>query len=129
MSNTSSPPPSPLPGAPSGFRPIKAALVLLASLALAASSVLTMFGPQIMAVVLLALIAGLFFAVKRSAWAFVCFGYPLTFALFSAWFGFMEISRYENTTAFAASVGIGLLGLGLIATGLWRVNPRNTRNR
>ncbi len=95
------------------------AVVLLTALITAAS--LLMIGPQIMFIAPLALVAGIVFAVCRSFWSLVCFGYPLTFALVSAWVGYWEMPGYERTGAFSFSIMLGLVGVGLIATGLWQV--------
>jgi hypothetical protein len=93
-------------------------LVLIVTVAIAASSVV-MVGPQILVIAPLALLLGLYF--RPSPWWLVCFGYPFTFGLISAWIGCQEMPGYERTTAFAVSVGIGLAGCGLIATGVWNV--------
>ena len=102
---------------------IKTAIVLLGTGAIAASGVVTMVGPAILITVPLAIAAGIFLAFRRSSWSWICFGYPLVFALISAWIGVKEIQGYETTGPFAVSLGLGLAGLGLIATGLWKVVP------
>ena len=93
------------------------ALAIASALVLAATGMVTMIGPQIMLTVPLALIAGAVLAIRRSAWAFVCLGYPLVFGLFSAWIGFMEIAGYAQSRSFAVSVIVGVLGLGLMSLG------------
>ena len=100
---------------------IKAVIVFLATSAIVASGVVTMVGPQILVTVPLAIAAGIFFAFRRSSWSWICFGYPLIFGLISAWIGIKEIQGYEATAAFVVSLGLGLAGIGLIATGLWKV--------
>lgn len=79
-----------------------------------------MIGPQIMIIVPAAIVAGVVFAVRRSFLSLVCFGYPFTFGIVSALIGCAEIDQYVGTTAFAVSIGIGLLGVVLMATGLWK---------
>jgi hypothetical protein len=102
-------------------------LVLILTAAIAASSIV-MVGPQILVIVPLALALGLAFAYRRSSWSLVCFGYPFTFGLISAWIGYMEMPGYERTAAFPVSLGIGLIGCGLIGTGLWKVLRGKNRN-
>ena len=82
-----------------------------------------MIGPQIMVIVPVAIAAGIVFALRRSFWSFVCFGYPLTFGLISAWIGYSEMPGYERTVPFAVSIGLGLVGVSLVAIGLWKVLP------
>jgi hypothetical protein len=112
-----------------GLRPAIAVTALLLAGVLAASGFLTMIGPQIMVVIPLALMAGIVLAVKRSFWSLVCFGYPLTFALISAWIGYVTTPGYEHTMPFAVSLGLGLTGLGLITFGLWKVALVRVRGR
>ena len=116
-----SPPQSPT-GNSGNFRFTRAALVLILSAIIAAASIV-MIGPQIIGIVPLALVLGIFFAVRRSFWSLVCFGYPFTFGLISAWIGYKEMPGYEQTVAFSISIGIGLVGCGLIAVGLWMSLP------
>lgn len=88
-----------------------------------------MIGPQIMIIVPVAILAGIVFAFRRSFLSLVCFGYPLTFGLVSAYIGCSEIIGYQRTSPFAVSVIIGLVGVGLIAAGLWKALPGwTTRN-
>lgn len=115
-------PPQPAIGNPRDFRFMRAALVLILSAIIAASSIL-MVGPQIIVIVLLALVLGIIFAVRRSFWSLVCFGYPFTYGLIVAWIGYHETLGYEKTTPFAISVGIGLFACVLIAVGLWKSLP------
>ncbi len=104
------------------FNLIKAVLVLFLTAIITAGSIL-MIGPQILFIVPVALFTGVIFAVLRSFWSTVFFGYPLTFGLLYAWIGSQEVSGYEQTTMFAISVGIGLIGCALIASGLWMALP------
>ena len=104
------------------FRFMRAAAVLILTVIIAASSIL-MVGPQIVVMVPLALGLGILFAVQRSYWSLVCFSYPFTFGLVSAWIGYKEISGYEQTTAFSVSIGIGLIACAMIAAGLWSSLP------
>jgi hypothetical protein len=103
----------------------KTFIVLLLTTILSAGSVL-MIGPQIVGIVLLAVVAGIIFAIRRSFLSLVCIGYPLTFGLVSALIGATEIDGYERTTAFAISVFIGLTGVGLTVTGFWKALPTGT---
>ncbi|MCC6125395.1 MAG: hypothetical protein IT426_10560 [Pirellulales bacterium] len=118
--NDTSPSPSPPPKPRGWLSFARMVLVLFLTVIVAASSIV-MVGPQILVIVPLALLLGLVFASRRSPWSLVCFGYPFTFGLTSAWIGDMEMPGYERTTAFAVSVGIGLVGCGLIGTGLWKL--------
>mgnify|MGYP001555606945 CR=1 FL=1 len=104
---------------------IRTVSVLLLTIFLAVACVF-MIGPQIMFIVPAAFVAGIVFAVRRSYWSLVCFGYPMTFAFTSALIGRAEIQGYGQTTAFAVSVLIGITGAGLIALGLWKVLPDRT---
>ena len=96
--------------------------MIVLTVVLAASSIM-MVGPQILLIVPVALLAGIVFALRRSFWSLVCFGYPFTFGLISAGIGCSELPDYERTTAFAVSIGIGLVGCVLIAVGLWKALP------
>ncbi len=104
------------------FRFTRAALVLALSVVIAASCIV-MVGPQITVIVPVALILGVCFAVQRSYGAMICFGYPLTFGLISAWIGCNEMSGYQLTLDFFISMGCGLIGYALIALGLWKTLP------
>lgn len=79
-----------------------------------------MIGPQIMLIVPAAIGVGIVCALRRSFLSLACFGYPFTFGIISAVVGSGEKDGYTQTTAFAVSVGIGLVGVVLIATGLWK---------
>ncbi|NCF13292.1 MAG: hypothetical protein GWP68_07945 [Verrucomicrobiaceae bacterium] len=72
---------------------------------------LFMIGPQIVFIVPLAIGAG------------ITLGYPLVFGLVSAYVGYFELPGYERTLAFAVSVAIGAVGVGLMALGLWKTIP------
>jgi hypothetical protein len=100
----------------------RAAPVLILTVGIAASSIV-MIGPQIIVIVPVALVAGLVFAIRRSFWSLVCFGYPFLFGLVSAWIGYKEMPGYERTVAFAISIGIGIVGVVLVAMGLWLALP------
>ena len=102
-------------------------IVLLVTAILTASAVI-MIGPQIMLIVPAAIGVGIVFALRRSFLSLVCFGYPFTFGLVSALIGCGEIDGYAQTPAFAVSVGIGMVGVALIATGLWKTLAARTRN-
>jgi hypothetical protein len=101
---------------------LKSISVIFALLFLTAGSVL-MIGPQILIIIPAAFTAGIILAVKRSFWALTCFGYPLTFGLASAYIGWKEMVDYTHTTAFIVSLAIGLVGVALIGTGLWKALP------
>ena len=108
------------PSHPSGrFSIARVALAMLLTLVIAASSIV-MVGPQIVLIVPVAFVLGLVFALRRSFWSLVCFGYPLTFGLISAWIGYKEMPGYERSTAFAVSICIGVVGCVLIVVGLWK---------
>ncbi len=104
---------------------IKSAVTVLLTAILTAGAFF-MIGPQVMIIVPVAIVAGIVFAVRRSFLSLVCFGYPLTFGLVSAYAGYWEVADYERTSPFAVSMGIGLVGVGLIAAGLWMALPSGT---
>ena len=106
-------------------RPTKLIVVFLLTAIITAGSLL-MVGPQILAIVPVAIVAGIVFAIRRTFFSLVCFGYPLSFGLISALIGCTEITGYERTLAFAVSMVIGLAGAGLIAGGLWKALPVRT---
>ncbi len=85
-----------------------------------------MIGPQIMIIVPVAIVAGIVFAARRSFLSLVCFGYPFTFGLVSAYIGCSEVTDYERTSAFAVSMVIGVAGAGLMAAGLWKTLSNRT---
>lgn len=114
--------PQSVPESSSNFSFPRAALVLILSALITAGSLL-MIGPQIILMVPLSIIIGIIFAVRRSYWSSVLFGYPLTFGLLSAWIGSQELAGYQQTAGFAVSTGIGLIGCALIAFGLWKSLP------
>jgi hypothetical protein len=102
-------------------------LVIVLTAIIAASNII-MVGPQILVIVPVALLSGVVFALRRSFWSLVCFGYPFTFGLISAGMGYTELADYERTTAFAVSIGIGMVGCVLIAIGLWKALPGRNEN-
>ena len=104
---------------------IKSTFVLLFTAILTAGAAL-MIGPQIMIIVPTAIVAGIVFAVRGSFLSLVCFGYPFTFGIVSALIGCAEIDDYARTAAFAISIVIGTVGVGLMATGLWKALPSRT---
>jgi hypothetical protein len=91
--------------------------------AVAAASAIIMVGPQITLIAPLAIVLGGILAYRRSWYSLVCIGYPLLFGFISAWIGFSEMPGYEQTMAFAVSIGIGLIGCGLVAVGLSKALP------
>jgi hypothetical protein len=107
---------------------IKSIVVVLLTAILTAGAYF-MIGPQIMVIVPVAIVAGIFFAIRRSFLSLVCFGYPFTFGLVSALIGCSEITDYERTSAFAVSIVIGVAGVGLIAAGLWKALPSRTTEK
>ena len=121
-SNTTRDTPETPTGPKARFSPTRAVLVIVLTAVIAASSIM-MVGSQIVFIVPVALLAGIVFALRRSFWSLVCFGYPLTFGLISAGMGYTELRDYERTTAFAVSIGLGLVGCVLIAMGLWKALP------
>ena len=102
-------------------------LVFLLTAIFTASAIL-MIGPQIMVIVPLAVLAGAVFAVRRSFLSLACFGYPLTFGFVSAWIGAAEIDSYIGSTGFAVSIGIGALGVLLIAIGFSKALAARTKS-
>jgi len=82
------------------------------------ASGILMVGPQILIIVPTAIGAGIALALRRSFWSLACFGYPFVFGLVSAWIGYREMAGYERTVGFAISVGIGLVGVCLVAVGV-----------
>ncbi len=94
----------------------KVILVLLSTIILAVSNLL-MIGPQLIIIAGAAMIVGLFLVWRRSFLSLVCFGYPLTFGLVSALIGSAELDDYVGSRPFAVSIGIGVFGVALMATG------------
>ena len=101
----------------------KKSIVVVLLTAMLTAGALLMIGPQIMFIVPLCILVGIIFSIRRSFLSMVCFGYPLTFGLVSAYIGYYEISDYVRTSAFAVSVAIGAVGVALMATGLWKTMP------
>lgn len=98
----------------------KRMLVLALSAIIVSGSVL-MIGPPILFLVPFAFLSATAFAINRSYWSLVFFGYPLTFGFVYAWNGYHEIPGFGATASFAISVTIGLLAWVMIALGLWKV--------
>lgn len=107
--------------------PLKKIIIILILLPLLISySGGTMFGPQIILTLLITICAGIFFITKRSAYAFICFGFPLLFAFVSAGIGQAETKNYIDTASFWLSILIGLAGLILVSIGLWKTISEKT---
>ena len=96
---------------------IKRIIFLLLCFTLPVASVL-MFGPQLFIIVPLLFCLGVFFVFRRSFLSLICFGYPLSYGLFSAYVGFHELNDYTKSTEFWVALGIGIVGVDLIAVGL-----------
>ena len=96
-----------------GLRWIRFIAVLVLSVIISLGSFL-LVGPQIIFIVPLCLVAGVFCAVRRSFWSLVWIGYPFTFAGLSAWIGYKENPGYEQTSGFLISLGIGLIAYLMI---------------
>ena len=96
---------------------IKRIIFLLLCFTLPVASVL-MFGPQLFIIVPLLFCLGVFFIFRRSFLSLICFGYPLSYGLFSAYVGFHELNDYTKATEFWVALGIGIVGVDLIAVGL-----------
>jgi len=96
---------------------IKRIIFLLLCFTLPVASVL-MFGPQLFIIVPLLFCLGVFFVFRRSFLSLICFGYPLSYGLFSASVGFHELNDYTTATEFWVALGIGIVGVDLIAVGL-----------
>ena len=94
-------------------------IFFLLSITLPVASVL-MFGPQLFIIVPLLFCLGVFFVFRRSSLSLICFGYPLSYGLFSAYVGFHELNDYSKATEFWVALGIGITGATLIAIGLWK---------
>ena len=96
---------------------IKRIIFLLLCFTLPVASVL-MFSPQLFIIVPLLFCLGVFFVFRRSFLSLICFGYPLSYGLFSAYVGFHELNDYTKATEFWVALGIGIVGVDLIAVGL-----------
>ena len=96
---------------------IKRIIFLLLCLTLPACAFL-MIGPQIMVIAPLSLCLGVYFIFRRSYLSLVCLGYPLCFGLVSAYVGYYELKNYTSTSEFWVALGIGIVGVDLIAVGL-----------
>jgi len=96
---------------------IKRIIFLLLCLTLPACAFL-MIGPQIMVIAPLSLCLGVYFVFRRSFLSLVCLGYPLCFGLVTAYVGYYEMKNYTSTSGFWVALGIGIVGVDLIAVGL-----------
>ena len=96
---------------------IKRIIFLLLCFTLPACALL-MIGPQIMVIAPLSLCLGIYFVFRRSFLSLVCMGYPLCFGLVSAYVGYYELKNYTSTSGFWVALGIGIVGVDLIAIGL-----------
>ena len=77
-----------------------------------------MIGPQIMVIAPLILCLGIYFVSRRSFLSLVCLGYPLCYGLVTAYVGYYELKNYTSTSEFWVALGIGIVGVDLIAVGL-----------
>ena len=98
---------------------IRGVVVLLLTAIFTAGAAL-MIGPQILIMVPAAMLGGIIFALRRSFLSLVCIGYPFTFGMVSAVIGWAEKDGFMQMTGFAISLAIGMVGVGLVATGLWK---------
>ena len=96
---------------------IKRIIFLLLCFTLQACAFL-MIGPQIMIIAPLSLCLGIYFVFRRSFLSLVFLGYPLCFGLVSAYVGYYELKNYTSTSGFWVALGIGIVGVDLIAVGL-----------
>ena len=96
---------------------IKRIIFLLLCLTLPACAFL-MIGPQIMVIAPLSICLGIYFVFRRSFLSLVCLGYPLCYGLVSAYVGYYELKNYTSTSGFWVALGIGIVGVDLIAVGL-----------
>jgi hypothetical protein len=95
-------------------------IVVLVLTAIITVGAFFMIGPQIMIIVPMFFVAGIVFAFRRSSLSLICFGYLFTFGLVSAYVGYLEMTDYQRTSPFVVSMVLGLIGVGLIAAGLWQ---------
>ena len=96
---------------------IKRIIFLLLCLTLPACASL-MIVPLIMVIAPLSLCLGVYFVFRRSFLSLVCLGYPLCFGLVTAYVGYYELKNYTSTSEFWVALGIGIVGVDLIAVGL-----------
>ena len=96
---------------------IKRIIFMLLCFSLPACAFL-MIGPQIMVIAPLSLCLGIYFFFRRSYLSLVCLGYPLCYGLVSAYVGYYELKNYTSTSGFWVALGIGIVGVDLIAVGL-----------
>ena len=106
---------------------IKRIIFLLLCLTLPVASVL-MFGPQLFIITPVLFCLGVFFVFRRSFLSLICFGYPLSYGLFSAYIGYHELNDYTKATEFWVALGIGITGATLIAIGLWKAMFKNNHS-
>jgi hypothetical protein len=110
------------PGSSPGFSIARAALLLTLTVGVAASS-FVINEKAAGLIVPVAIGAGIYCALRRSFWFLVFFGYPFLFGLVSGWNHYVVMPGYEKTVAFAISIGIGLVGVVMVAVGLWLALP------
>jgi len=103
-------------------RIMKSIVVLVLTIILALGSWL-MFGPQIVVVASVALLAAIILAFFRSPLSLVCIGYVLSYGLLCAYIGYCEIPGYVWTLSFAIASMIGVVGVSMVAFGLWKSLP------
>jgi hypothetical protein len=96
---------------------IKRIIFMLLCFSLPACAFL-MIGPQIMVIAPLSLCLGIYFIFRRAYLSLVCLGYPLCYGLVSAYVGYYELKNYTSTSGFWVALGIGIVGVDLIAVGL-----------
>ena len=106
---------------------VKRIIFSLLSITLPVASVL-MFGPQLFIITPVLFCLGVFFVFRRSFLSLICFGYPLSYGLFSAYIGFHELNDYTKATEFWVALGIGITGATLIAIGLWKTMFKKNRS-
>ena len=96
---------------------IKRIIFLLLCFTLPACAFL-MIGPQIMVITPLILCLGIYFVFRRSFLSLVCLGYILSYGLITAYVSYNEMKNYTSTSEFWVALGIGIVGVDLIAVGL-----------
>jgi len=106
---------------------IKRIIFILLCFSLPVASVL-MFGPQLFIITPVLFCLGVFFVFRRSSLSLICFGYPLSYGLFSAYVGFHELNDYTKSNEFWVAIGIGATGAILITIGLWKILFKKIRS-